>query len=360
MAIFRVLTEKLAGLTGLIRPQQRWLIVINADPDAIGSAMALRQIIRSRGGQADIAHINEVSRPDNLTMIHSLRIPLARLTPGMTGLYQRFAMVDSQPHHCVEFPQLDYDVILDHHPLDPRNPVKAKYVEIRPDYGSCSALLTEYLYNLGIVPGKLLATALLYAIKTDTMTFERQFSETDVKAFSYLSKYADKMRLRRIVHSDFHRRWLKFFSRAFTRGRYIGREGFFAYVGRVDNPDVLVVLADFFLRVHGLSWDCIGGQYGDKLVAVMRSDGLRRNMGKKAQAWFGEFGSAGGHMMAARAEMELSRLEGRDLETFLLSRLTGRLASSSVAHPRGGKERAPHPAHPEHAARPEPGAEKSA
>lgn len=339
MAIFRVLTEKLAGLTGLMRPQQRWLIVINADPDAIGSAMALRQIIRSRGAQADIAHINEVSRPDNLTMIHSLRIPLARLTPGMSGLYQHFAMVDSQPHHCTEFPALDYDVILDHHPLDPRHPVQAKYVEIRPEYGSCSALLTEYLYNLGIVPGKLLATAMLYAIKTDTMTFERHFCDVDVKAFSYLSKYADKMLLRRIVHSDFHRRWLKFFSRAFARARYIGREGFMAYVGKVDNPDVLVVLADFFLRVHGLSWDCIAGQYGDKLVAVMRSDGLRRDMGKKAQAWFGEYGSAGGHMMAGRAEMDISRLEGRDPEQFLLARLTGRAAQAGAGH-RAAKEHA--------------------
>lgn len=324
MAIFRVLTEKLAGLTGLMRPQQNWVIIINADPDAIGSAMALRQIIRSRGAHADIAHINEVSRPDNLTMIHSLRIPLARLTPGMTDRYDHFAMVDSQPHHSPDFPNVPYDVVLDHHPTDPRHPVQAKFSEIRTEYGSCSALLTEYLYNLDIVPGKLLATAMLYAIKTDTLTFERHFCDTDVKAFSYLSKLADRIRLRRIVHSEFHRRWLRFFSRAFNRGRYVGREGFFAYLGKVDNPDALVVVADFCLRVHGVSWDCIAGLYGDRLVAVMRSDGLRRDMGQKAQAWFGEFGSAGGHKMAARAEMELTRLAGRDPEGFLWSRLTGK------------------------------------
>jgi len=54
MALFRVLTEKLEGLTSLIVAGERWLIVISADPDALGCAMALRQIIRSRGGQVSI------------------------------------------------------------------------------------------------------------------------------------------------------------------------------------------------------------------------------------------------------------------------------------------------------------------
>jgi nanoRNase/pAp phosphatase (c-di-AMP/oligoRNAs hydrolase) len=323
MSFFRMLTEKLESLTRLIVPQERWLIVISADPDALGSSMALRQIIRSHGGLADIAHTNEISRPDNLAMIRTLRIPLVRITPDVAKCCQRFAMVDSQPHHSTDFPQVDYDVILDHHPLDPAHPVRAKYLDVRSDYGSCSSLLTEYLYNLRIKPGKLLATALLYGIKTDTGSFERDFSDVDVKAFSYLAKISDKMLLRRIVHAEFNRKWLKYFARAFDRTRYVGREGLFAYVGPVDNPDALVVLADFFLRVHGLSWNCMAGLYGERLVAVMRSDGLRRHMGTKAQAWFGGFGCAGGHKMAARAEIEISRLGGYDPEQFLWKRLTG-------------------------------------
>ena len=323
MAFFRVLTDKLAKLTSLIVPHEHWLIIISADPDALGSAMALRQIIRSRGGVADIAHPNEISRPDNLAMIRSLRIPLTRVTPELSKCCTRFAMVDSQPHHSTDFPGVEFDVVLDHHALDPNHPVQAKYVDIPIGYGACSSLLTEYLYNLKIKPGKLLATALLYGIKTDTGSFERDFSDVDVKAFSYLSKVADKLLLRRIGHADFHRKWLKYFSRAFERTRAVGREGLFVYVGWVENPDVLVVLADFFLRVHGLSWNCIAGISCERLVIVMRSDGLRRHMGQKAQAWFSDFGCAVGHKMAARAEIELSRLGGYDPEGFLWKRLTG-------------------------------------
>jgi nanoRNase/pAp phosphatase (c-di-AMP/oligoRNAs hydrolase) len=146
----------------------------------------------------------------------------------------------------------------------------------------------------------------------------------DLKAFSYLSKHASKPLLRKILHADFHRKWLPYFTLAFTRIRYVGREGLMAYLGAVDSPDILVILADFFLRVHGLSWDCIAGLWSDKLIAVMRSDGLRRNMGKRAQAWFGNLGSAGGHAMAARAEIPLAALRGQDPEDFLWRRLSGR------------------------------------
>ena len=333
MALFRVITEKLEHLTRLIVPHERWLIVISADPDALGCSMALRQIIRSRGGLADIAHTNDISRPDNLAMIRTLRIPLTRVTPEISCCCQRFAMVDSQPHHSTDFPAVRYSVILDHHPQDPAHPPQADYVDVPTGYGACSSLLTEYLYNLGIKPGKFLATALLYGIKTDTGSFERNFADVDVKAFSYLTKFADKMLLRRIAHADFHRKWLKYFQRAFSRMRPVGREGLLSYVGKVENPDVLVILADFFLRVHGLSWNCIAGIYGGRLIAVMRSDGLRRDIGRKAQAWFGPYGCAGGHKMAARAEIELPRLGGFDPEKFLLKRLTGQKFQASAVEP---------------------------
>lgn len=327
MAFFRVRKEKLEDMLTLFKPSERWLIVINADPDAMACAMALRRIMRLKGTHADIAHINAIARPDNQAMIHCLRIPMKRLSQEMTKGYRRFAMVDSQPHHSPDFLGLPFDIVLDHHPVDSANPVRAAFAEICPEYGAASTLLTEYLFALGIRPGKLLATALLYGIKTDTQSFERNFSDVDVKAFGYLTKLGDKLLLRKIAHADFYRKWMKYFSRAFARSRFVGRGGVFAFLGKVESPDVLVILADFFLRVHELSWDCIAGQAGDRLVVVMRSDGLRRDMGRKAKTWFGDIGSAGGHKMAARAEIPMLRLAGQDPEVFLWQRLTGKRPS---------------------------------
>lgn len=334
MAFFRLLAERLEGLKRLLKPAQRWLIVINADPDAMASAMALRLILERRAARADIAHINPIARPDNLAMINVLHIPMLRLTPELLKNYDKFAMVDSQPHHNPEFAGIDFDIVLDHHPPVPEHPVVASYMEIRPEYGAVSTLLTEYLYNLGIVPGRRLATALLYGIKTDTQSFERDFCGVDVKAFSYLSKLSNKLLLRKIVHAEFLKEWLDSFALAYANSRYLGREGFFAWLGDVDNPDILVVLADFFLRVHGIAWDAIAGCSNGKVVVIFRCDGLGgRDMGKRAAGWFGAFGSAGGHKMAARAEIPLERLGGVDPECFVLGRIT---RSKAAAVPAGG------------------------
>lgn len=324
MTYFRKLVMETTRLTQLLERNDRWLIVINADPDAMASAMALRRIMAHRVDEVGIAHINEVKRPDNLAMMRFLRIPTVMFTPAVKASYTRFAMVDSQPHHHPDFKNCDFSIVIDHHPVHPDHPVKAAFSDIRPDYGSVSTILTEYLYNLRVRPGKLLATALVYGIKTDTQSFERHFVEADVKAFSYLTKCADMVLMRKIIHSEFHRRWLKFFSKAFRKMRFVGVQGLFVYMDGLESPDILVMLADFFSRVHGLSWNMLAAVVKKQVVVIFRGDGIGRNMGHMAAKLFGDIGSAGGHRGAARAEIELAKLGGKPVEEFLYKRLTGK------------------------------------
>ncbi len=323
MTYFRKLIQETTRLTQLFDRDDRWLIVINADPDAMASAMALRRIMSHRVDEAAIAHVNEIKRPDNLAMIRFLRVPTTMLTDKLRLKYNRFAMVDSQPHHHPGFKACDFSLVIDHHPISPEHPVKAAFADIRPDYGSVSTILTEYLYNLRIRPGKLLATALAYGIKTDTQSFERHFIEADVKAFSYLSKCADMLLVRKIVSSEFHRHWLKYLSKAFRKMRFVGAHGLFLYMDCLESPDILVMLADFFTRVHGLSWNMVAGVVKKNVVVIFRGDGIGRNMGQMAQKLFGDIGSAGGHRGAARAEIDLAALGGKPVEEFLYKRLTG-------------------------------------
>ena len=78
MAYFRRLGAQLAALQELLKREDNWLIMINADPDAMAGAMAFQRLIRHRVHTVTIARINEVTRPDNLSMIRYLRIPLVR------------------------------------------------------------------------------------------------------------------------------------------------------------------------------------------------------------------------------------------------------------------------------------------
>lgn len=320
MAYFRTLPH-LHRMLELLSREHRWLILINADPDAMASAMALKRILSHRVQDVSIAKVNEITRPDNLAMIRYTRLRMERFYPGMLPHYDRFALVDSQPHHHPAFAEIPFSVVIDHHPVPAERP-DIPYSEIKPEYGATSTLLTEYLYNLEIIPGKLLATALQFGIKTDTASFERHFYDVDLRAYQYLSRFGDHALLTRIARSEFHKRWLELFAKACINMYDLGASGQYTYVGIVDNPDILVNIADFFMRVYEIRWAAVAGLYNDTIVIIFRGDGIAKDVGTFASQVFGELGSAGGHKAMARAEVPVSVAEGKDLELFIWQRLS--------------------------------------
>ncbi|MCC8194220.1 MAG: DHH family phosphoesterase [Deltaproteobacteria bacterium] len=317
MAYFRKI-PKIQEMLDLFASKQNWLILVNADPDAMASAMALKRIMSRRVNEAEIARINEITRPDNLAMVQSTHLRMDKFEPGMITRFDRFALVDSQPHHSPVFQGTHFSIVIDHHPL-PETPAEVEYAEIRPEYGANSTILTEYLYNLDIRPGKLLATALQYGIKSDTMNFTRKLCDADLRAFQYLARFSDQAMLSRISRSEFHRRWLPFFAKA-CDSLHAVRTGQFVFIGKVENPDILVVIADFLTRVYEFRWVAVSGVYGDTVVVIYRGDGSR-DIGRLASAQFSDIGSAGGHKSLARAEFPVAAAGEGDLELFIFKRV---------------------------------------
>lgn len=317
MAYFRKI-PKIQEMLDLFSSKEHWLILVNADPDAMASAMALKRVMSRRVCEADIASINEIRRPDNLAMVQSTRLHMSRFDPAMLPRYNRFALVDSQPHHSPFFQSVAFSIVIDHHPL-PETPAGAPYTDIRPEYGSTSTLMTEYLYNLDIRPGKLLATALQYGIKSDTMNFTRKLCDADLRAFQFLARFSDQSMLSRISRSEFHRGWLPFFATACDNLHAAGT-GQFVFIGKVENPDILVVIADFLTRVYEFRWVAVSGVYGETVVVIYRGDGSR-DIGRLASAQFSDIGSAGGHKALARAEFPVSAAGEGDLELFTFKRV---------------------------------------
>lgn len=301
----------LTRLYQLFSYEDRLLILINADPDSIASAMALKRLLWRRLSACVITPIQPITRPQNARLVELLRIrltPYADLNPGE---FNCKALVDNQPSHHEIFSSHQYDLIIDHHPR--KAETSARLVDIRPEYGANSTILTEYLRAARIKPSLKLATALYYAIKTDTSNFERPAIEADVRAFHYLFGFTRRALVRTLDYAEFNLSMLKYFQLAFSRYR-IRQQRFFAFLGAVNTPDILVILADFFLRAHEISWTIVAGLYQEKLVVIFRNDGLRKNAGALAQRAFGKIGSAGGHASSARAEIPLEQIKALTLK----------------------------------------------
>lgn len=300
-----MLRERLRKLWQIFSYDDRLLILIDADPDSIASALALKRLLWRRLGGCVISPIRPITRPQNQTMVRLLEIPLTPLERIAFTEFTKFALVDSQPAHNPLFGDRTYDVIIDHHPLHPGS--RARFLDIRPEVGATATIMTEYLKDAKIKPSLKLATALFYAIKTDTGNFERHSTEADVRAFHYLFRYTRHALVRRIEIAELTLSMLKYFRHGLGRWQIRGNR-LYSFVGEVPTPDLLVMLAEFFLRVVEISWTIVGGIYQDRLVVVFRNDGLRKNAGRLASRAFGKLGSAGGHASSARAEIPLDRL----------------------------------------------------
>jgi len=319
--------DRLRKLRQLFHQQDRLLILIDADPDSIASALALKRLLWRRLATCTISPIRAITRPQNQTMVRLLEIPLTPFAQIERDNFNRFALVDSQPGHNPLFADFSYDVIIDHHPLLPQS--SARFLDVRAGYGSNSTIMTEYLRQAKITPSMKLATALSYAIKTDTHNFERPANEADIRAFHYLFRYTRHALLRRIEIAELTLEMLHYFQLGLNRLQR-RRERVYCFVGRVPNPDILVILAEFFLRVIEITWSFVGGVYENRLIVIFRNDGIRKNAGKLAAKAFGHLGSAGGHTSSARAEIPLDHLNNlpgpedtRTWENFLIGQIEG-------------------------------------
>jgi nanoRNase/pAp phosphatase (c-di-AMP/oligoRNAs hydrolase) len=298
--------EKGRRLLEMVGPDDTLAIMINADPDAMASAVALKRIFWRKAKKIVIFHLNPIQRADNLAMIKCLRIDQEHIGHLKPALITKWAVVDSQPHHYSEFRDIPFDIVIDHHPC--AGGLQADFVDVRENYGATATILTEYLKGLKITPSQRLATALYYGIKTDTDNFVREAILEDISAFRYLYKFSNMNLIKKIESSEMTRKNLASYKLALERLSFV-KDKSFVHLGEVENPDILVIIADFFTRLAEATWSIVSGTHKDRLIVIFRNADLRGHAGKTAQRLFERWGaSAGGHKNAARAEMPLENL----------------------------------------------------
>src|SRR5262245_31326580 len=233
----------------------RVLIVLHnePDPDAIASGLALRNVLRRTKATAIIGAIQGVTRPENVRMVNLLDLQVESVTPESLQEFDRIAMVDVQPHYFGEL--IDkVDLVIDHHPEQPG--YTAVFKDIRPEYGSTSTIMTEHLRAVDVNISERTATAMLYAIKSDTLFFNRQANRVDLEAFSYLYPLADAQLIRKMEGAELTRERLAYVMKAYQNGTLFDQV-FCAYLGPSPREDFIPYVADFFLQLEDVRWTII-------------------------------------------------------------------------------------------------------
>jgi nanoRNase/pAp phosphatase (c-di-AMP/oligoRNAs hydrolase) len=271
------------------------------DPDAMASGLALRNVLRRTKQTGIIAAVHGVTRPENQRMVNLLDIHVETITLDDVSNYERVAMVDVQPHYFGG--AIDrVDLVIDHHPE--QTGYRAVFKDIRVNYGSTSTILTEHLRAVDVNISERTATAMLYAIKSDTLFFNRQANHVDLDAFSYLYPLADAALIRKMEGAEITMERLEYVLKAKQHGSMV-EQVFCAFIGTSPREDFIPYVADFYLQLEDVKWTIIAGIVNDSLVISVRNLGYTRNAGEFVRKYFAHIGSAGGHRAMAKAVVPL-------------------------------------------------------
>ena len=282
------------------------LLQHDPDPDAIGSALALRELLGRNRATTPIVTFGEVTRPENLAMLRLLEIQIERIT--YEDLHQegaRLALVDVQPPYFQK-PLGRVDLVVDHHPK--RSPFSARFTDLRTQYGATSTIFTEYLRAAGMEPSQRLATALLYGIKSDTLFLERGSHIADLEAFTFLYHFASRAMITKMERPALPREDLEALGRALSRLQLDDGVAVI-HMGEIKREDVIPQMAEFCLQIEGVEWGIVSGLCGNRVVISARNGGYVKSAGDIMKRLFDEIGSAGGHRAMAKAVIPLNRFK---------------------------------------------------
>lgn len=302
--------QRVIRIRSLFGEKDKILILLqhDPDPDAIGSALALRELLGRNRATTPIVTFGAVTRPENLAMLRLLEIQIERIT--YEDLHQegtKLALVDVQPPYFKR-PLGKIDLVVDHHPK--RVSFSARYTDLRAHYGATSTIFTEYLRAANMEPSQRLATALLYGIKSDTLFLERGSHHADLEAFSFLYPFGNRAMIVRMERPALPREDLEALGRALSRLELVNGVAVI-HVGEIKREDVIPQLAEFCLQIEGVEWGVVSGLCDDRVVISVRNVGYVKSAGEILKRIFDHLGSAGGHRSMAKAVIPLERFKER-------------------------------------------------
>ncbi|WP_416840299.1 DHH family phosphoesterase [Haloferax sp. DFSO52] len=279
----------------------------NPDPDCLASALALGRIAMAAGiEEPHILYNGDISHQQNRAFVNLLDIDLKQFDPKMIRdrpSSSLLAFVDhSVPGANNRVPKETHlDIVIDHHPS---NTIEARFVDHRDHLGAAATILTEYLRELDIELDEALATALLFAIRRETLNFLRGATRGEYEAAAYLNEFVDSDLLRRLSSPPVTGETLDAIATAIDN-RIVKRSVLISNVGRTVERDALPQAADYLATLEGVETAIVFGIIGDAIQLSARSPDLRIHAGNVLRETFEDVGSCGGHHDVAGGEIPL-------------------------------------------------------
>lgn len=302
--------QYLSLLDSVLEGHTPLLIVLHnhPDPDALASGFALRHLAQKRYKiEAHIAYGGLIGRAENLAMVKELRIPLKQISRVKLEHYDRIALLDTQPGQGNNSLPADAacHILIDHHPLHKRYDIP--FMMVDPDIGATATLLIKLLRASNLPLTTDMATALTYAIRSETQELGRETHDLDIDAYFLVYPKASMRKLSRISFPKLPRTYFAMLAQTLNQ-TLVFRHLLCAHIGEAPNPETVGEMADLLLRHQRISWVLCTGRFKQNLILSIRSSNADAKAGKIIRQLVPDERNAGGHDLFAGGKIALSGL----------------------------------------------------
>jgi nanoRNase/pAp phosphatase (c-di-AMP/oligoRNAs hydrolase) len=279
----------------------------NPDPDCLASALALGRLAAAAGiDERRILYSGEITHQQNRAFVNLLDVELKPFDPELVVDRPEgslLAFVDhSIPGANNAVPEgTAVDIVIDHHQAEN---VQARYVDHRESVGATATILAEYVRDIGLEVDATLATALLFAIRRETLGFLRGVTTAEYEAGGFLHVHANSDLLGKLSTPSVSGATVDAIADAIDN-RSVSGSVLLTHVGRTSERDALPQAADYLVTLEGVQTAIVFGVIDDTIQLSARSTDARINVGTVLDAAFEDVGSAGGHREMAGGEIPL-------------------------------------------------------
>ena len=319
---------------------QRCLVVThdNPDPDAIATGWAVHTLIEEKLHiPVRLVGTGGIVRAENRHMVELLQPPIELIDDIEPEPNTATVLVDcglGTTNHVLTRTGIHPVAVIDHHMNGTRG-ARLPFKDIRENAAASASIAASYLREQHIDPGPKLASALLYAIRTETCGNETHHSRLDRTIIVWLTSRAEPSLLAEIENAPLSREYYGDLVLA-MQSTFLYDDCALCLLPRASGAEIVGEVADMLIRCQGIRRVLCGAIVKDALLLSIRTAKNQEHAAKLLQRTLEGIGGGGGHAHRAGGKIPLvgnrSTKIGEDLENELRVRW---LASCGVDRQRG-------------------------
>ena len=292
-----------ARLLDVLDDYEQILVVMhdNPDPDAIASGWGIEVLVRQKlqkpvrvvGGGA-------IVRAENHHMVDLLCPPIELVDEISVDKNTATILVDcgvEATNQLLTRQGIRPVGIIDQHTIGKKSPT-TRFTDIRTDVAASATIVASYLREQGIDPGPKLATAMLYAVRTETCGYATQYSPLDRSILPWLTEFGEPEVLAEIANAPLSRDYFADLLLA-LQSTFLYDDVAICFLPRAGGADIVGEVADMLVRCNDIRSVLCAAIVGDDLLISTRTSRESDSAVLLLQQTLEGLGGAGGHLHRA-------------------------------------------------------------